>query len=160
MTRLIPRDQVGMVAPPPIIYAVPLVAGWLLQRYIPWSIAEAGSGATTGFVFMVCVIVGLAIAFSGVITFVRRSTPVIPLRPTTTIVRSGPYRFTRNPMYVGLTIVSAGIAIGMNTWWALILLPIAVLVIDRGVIAKEERYLRAKFGAEYDDFARHVRRWI
>ena len=160
MTALFPHDEVGMIAPPPVIYAVPLAAAWLLQRVYPLTMGGSETRGVRTVIFVVGLVLGIGLGLSGVAWFAMRGTPVVPLRPTTAIVRGGPYRFTRNPMYLGFTIASIGIAVGMNTWWALLLLPFAVVAIDRGVIAREERYLHAKFGDEYDDFIRSVRRWI
>ena len=160
MTRLFPHDEVGMVAPPPLIYAAPLLAGWLVDWRWPLRIGGPDSITTRGWIANGLIAAGLAIALPAVGWFIRRRTPVIPFTPMTTIVRSGPYRFTRNPMYVGLTLVTLGLGLMMNTWCPVMFVPIAVAVIDRGVIAREEQYMRSKFGAEYDEFTHRVRRWI
>jgi protein-S-isoprenylcysteine O-methyltransferase Ste14 len=75
-------------------------------------------------------------------------------------VTDGPYRLTRNPGYLGMTLLYAGIAIAADAVWALAPLPVAIAVIDRGVIAREERYLERTFGAPYTEYKRRVRRWI
>ena len=85
---------------------------------------------------------------------------MIPIRPTTAIVSDGVYRFTRNPMYVSMVAVYVGIALLIRAPWALVLLPLVVLLVDRLVIAKEERYLRGKFGETYTNYCSRVRRWI
>ena len=97
-------------------------------------------------------------------TFVRAfglaRTPLDPYTPSEAIVTDGPYRLSRNPAYLGMTLTYAGIAIVWNAPWALVPLPVAIAVIDRGVIVREERYLERKFGARYMDYKRRVRRWI
>jgi protein-S-isoprenylcysteine O-methyltransferase Ste14 len=75
-------------------------------------------------------------------------------------VTDGPYRLTRNPGYLGMTLLYAGIAIAADAVWALAPLPVAIAVIDPGVIAREERYLERTFGAPYTEHKRRVRRWI
>jgi protein-S-isoprenylcysteine O-methyltransferase Ste14 len=77
-----------------------------------------------------------------------------------TIVVEGPYRFTRNPLYVASALIYAGIAVRLNGLWAALLLPLVLGVVDRGVIEREERYLERKFGEEYLRYKAQVRRWI
>jgi protein-S-isoprenylcysteine O-methyltransferase Ste14 len=92
-------------------------------------------------------------------TFQWKGTAVEPWKPTTAIVTTGPYRITRNPAYVGMALAYAGIAVMSDALWVLAPLPLVLLVIDRGVIAREERYLERKFGQEYLDYKDRVRRW-
>ena len=107
-------------------------------------------------------IVGLGFFLSlwGMLTFRRHRTGILPFRPATTLVETGPYRFTRNPMYVGLTTAHVGGALALNVAWPLLLLPIALYLILRFVIRREEAYLAGVFGAEYEAFKQRVRRWI
>ena len=81
-------------------------------------------------------------------------------RPTGAIVASGPYAFTRNPMYLSMTLLCFGIAFIVNTLWPVILLPVPLMVIQYGVIHREERYLELKFGDEYTRYRAKVRRWL
>ena len=92
--------------------------------------------------------------------FRRGGTPIDPYTPSQAFVTDGPYRLTRNPAYLGMALAYAGIAIAANAPWALAPLPIAIAVIDRGVIAREERYLERRFGTPYAEYKRRVRRWI
>ena len=92
--------------------------------------------------------------------FIRAKTEVPPHRPTSAIVTDGPYRFSRNPIYVALTLLSAGIALWVNSFWMLGLLIPTLVVMTIAVIGPEEQYLERKFGAEYLDFKSRVRRWI
>lgn len=103
---------------------------------------------------------GLAVAVWAIVTFVSAGTNVPTHKPSTTIVRRGPYRLSRNPIYVGLTAVMAGIGLMADNAWVLILLLPTVLVMHVGVILREERYLESKFGAEYRDYKSAVRRWL
>ena len=92
--------------------------------------------------------------------FARKGTAVEPWKPTTAIVTTGPYRLTRNPAYVGMALVYAGVALMSDALWVLAPLPIVIAIVDRGVIAREERYLERKFGPEYVDYKTRVRRWV
>ena len=158
MTPSFRHDEVGMLAPPPLIFLVPIAAAWGVEWLVAFPIG--GPASVRGLAGIVAVAIGFALGLAAVGWFVVCRTPVVPLTPTTTIVRTGPYRFTRNPMYLGFVVASIGIALLMNSWWVLVFLPVAIVAIDRGVIVREEQYLRNKFGAEYDEFARSVRRWI
>lgn len=90
----------------------------------------------------------------------RAGTSVNPTQPTTTLILEGPYRFTRNPIYLGMTALYMGIAILANTLWPILLLPGALFVMTRGVIEREEAYLERKFGEQYVTYKEKVRRWI
>lgn len=101
------------------------------------------------------------IGLSGAWALRRAGTTISVDRPTTAIVASGPYRYSRNPLYVALTLLYLGLgAAALNTLWALVLLPPLLVVIQRGVIEREERYLERKFGEEYRRYKRRVRRWL
>jgi len=105
-------------------------------------------------------VAGLALLASFNTSFQRRGTAVEPWKPTTAIVTTGPYRITRNPAYLGMALLYIGIALLADSLWALAPLPVVLVLIDRGVIAREERYLERKFGAEYVDYRSRVRRWV
>lgn len=92
--------------------------------------------------------------------FKQAGAPLDPYKPSQAIVTDGPYKLTRNPGYLGMALTYTGISVLANAPWALVPLPIAVTVIDRGVIAREEQYLERKFGAPYVEYKRRVRRWI
>ena len=108
----------------------------------------------------VALVAGIALQTSFIVAFGRKGTSVEPWKPTTAIVTTGPYRFTRNPAYLGMALISVGIALLADAPWALVPLPLVLVVIDRGVIAREERYLERKFGREYLDYKARARRWI
>ena len=103
---------------------------------------------------------GLAVIRSAARIMWKAKTSMIPMRPTTAIVCDGVFQLTRNPMYVGMVVIYVGIALLIRTPWALVLLPLVVLLVDRLVIAKEERYLAGKFGEPYLSYKNKVRRWI
>jgi len=151
------RDDAGVRFPPPVLYAVPLLAGILLDLRWPLHVLP---GAASHVVGAIGVTIGLALALSALGLFRRAGTSVIPRRPTTALVTSGPFRLTRNPMYVGLAFVYVGIAFWVNTAWPLLFFPLVVVLVRRLVIAREERYLEAKFGDAYRRYRRRVRRWL
>jgi protein-S-isoprenylcysteine O-methyltransferase Ste14 len=119
---------------------------------MPARFAEAIGVALLAFAF----ILGL----SAFIQFWRKHTSVMPYSPTTAIIQSGPFRLTRNPLYVAMTLLYIGVALIMNTAWPLLLLPLVLVIVHRGVIQREERYLEQKFGDEYISYKERVRRWI
>jgi protein-S-isoprenylcysteine O-methyltransferase Ste14 len=106
------------------------------------------------------VIVYAALFLGAFAAFRRHRTTLIPNRPATAFVTSGPYRFTRNPMYLSLVALYLGVSAFANSWWPVILLPLVIVVIDRAVIAREERYLAATFPGEYSAYRSRVRRWL
>jgi protein-S-isoprenylcysteine O-methyltransferase Ste14 len=154
-----PLQNAGVKFPPPFIYVLGLVVAFFLNRAVPLRLATP----EPRWMFLLgwaLAIGGQIFAISGVVTFRRHRTAITPFLPATTIVTTGPYAMTRNPMYVGLTVFSAGVSLLLDTWWAFLLVAVAVLIIDRAVIGREERYLSSAFGAEYDAYRTRVRRWV
>jgi protein-S-isoprenylcysteine O-methyltransferase Ste14 len=152
-----PVDTAGVIAPPPLIYLSALGIGFGLDAVI-------GTGSLPSTVAVPIgtssIIAGAGLLGSFVQAFQRARTPIDPYTSSEAIVTDGPYRLTRNPAYLGMALTYAGIAIVAKAPWALVPLPVAIAVIDRGVIAREERYLERKFGRPYVDYKRRVRRWI
>ena len=151
-------DHAGVKFPPPFVYAAAVVAGWLLNR--AWPLRVSSGGWPRAAVAWLCVAAWTALFAASFGSFLRRRTTLIPNRPATALVVRGPYRFTRNPMYVSLAFLTAGVGLFMNTWWPLLLLVPTLFVIRFAVIAPEEAYLRRRFGVEYDEYTRKVRRWL
>ena len=151
------EDTAGVVAPPPLIFLAGLIAGFVLEALLPGvdlpALVEWGIGS-------LLVAGGLVLLLWFNTSFSRKGTAVEPWKPTTAIVTSGPYRFTRNPAYLGMALTYVGIALLSSAVWVLVPLPFVLAVIDRGVIAREERYLERKFGEEYLSYKRTVRRWV
>jgi protein-S-isoprenylcysteine O-methyltransferase Ste14 len=152
-----PRDAPGVVAPPPLIFLAGLAIGFGLEALLPGSSVPDALAWILGGALLLA---GLALLASFNSLFHRAGTAVEPWKPTTAIVTTGPYRLTRNPAYLGMALVYIGIAVMSQALWALLPLPLVLAIIDRGVIAREERYLERKFGQEYLDYKRRVRRWI
>jgi len=150
-------DTAGVVAPPPLIFLAGLAAGFGLEALLSGGTLP---GALRWPVGGVALVAGIALQTSFIVAFSRKGTSVEPWKPTTAIVTSGPYRLTRNPAYLGMALIYVGIALLADAPWALLPLPLVLVVMDRAVIAREERYLERKFGREYLDYKAGVRRWI
>lgn len=150
------HDIPGVVAPPPLIYAAGLLIGWVLQRARPWPFLPAGTARPLGIALVLAGLVG----FAGMMAFRRAGTSPNPWHTAARLVTGGPYRFTRNPMYLGFTLWYLGACAWMNALWPLLLLPLVLLVMQRGVIAREEAYLERRFGRDYTEYRARVRRWI
>ena len=150
-------DTAGVKAPPPLVFVAGLVVGFVLEALLPGAdlpaLVQWGLGG-------LLVVVGLGLLMWFNTSFSRKGTAVEPWKPTTAIVTTGPYRFTRNPAYLGMAVTYIGIALLSSALWVLVPLPFVLVVIDRGVIAREERYLERKFGEEYLGYKRTARRWI
>jgi protein-S-isoprenylcysteine O-methyltransferase Ste14 len=151
------RDISGVIAPPPLIFLAGLAVGFGLEALLPGSSVPDALGWILGGALLLA---GLALLFSFERSFSQKQTPANPWRTTTAIATDGPYRFTRNPAYVGMALVYVGIALCSQALWVLLPLPVVLAIIDRGVIAREERYLERKFGQEYLDYKHRVRRWV
>jgi protein-S-isoprenylcysteine O-methyltransferase Ste14 len=151
------QEIAGVVAPPPLIFLAGLIVGFALEALLPGvdlpALVEWGLGS-------LLVVAGLALLLWFNTSFSRKGTAVEPWKPTTAIVTSGPYRFTRNPAYLGMALTYVGIALLSSALWVLVPLPVVLAVIDRGVIAREERYLERRFGEEYLGYKRTARRWV
>jgi protein-S-isoprenylcysteine O-methyltransferase Ste14 len=158
-----PNDTVpanaGVRFPPPFVYVIGVAAGWLLGRWIAWPIT-VGPSRTRDALAVVFALVYLAVFVGAFTAFRSARTTLIPNRAATAFVTRGPYVFTRNPMYLSLVALYVAVALWLNSWWVLVLLPVVVLVIDRAVIAREERYLATAFPAEYSAYRSRVRRWL
>jgi protein-S-isoprenylcysteine O-methyltransferase Ste14 len=152
-----PPDTAGVVVPPPVIYVAGLAVGFGLELLLT---SASLSGAVRWILGGLLLVVGVALLGSFNTLFHRAGTAVEPWRPTTAIVTTGPYRLTRNPAYLGMALVYVAIALLSGALWVLVPLPIVLAIVDRGVIAREERYLERKFGREYLDYKGRVRRWI
>ena len=150
-------DTAGVIAPPPLIYLSGWLAGWLLGRIYPLSWLPDALTWPVGGLLMVCGVTCAGFAFRAMR---RAQTPVDPYSPSTALVVEGPYRYTRNPLYLALTLFYVALAGLVNSAWPLLLLPLVLLVMQQGVIAREERYLEQKFGEQYVRYKSRVRRWL
>lgn len=151
-------DRSGAPVRPPIAWALAVVVGLGLDWLYPLPFVPAPVPAA----WLGCIVflAGLALLIWAASTFRRAGTEVQSSRPTTTIVGSGPYRHTRNPIYVGMFLGLVGLAMAFDSLWLILVLVPFYLVIRYGVVAREEAYLERKFGDTYSAYKAHVRRWI
>ncbi|MFN4088918.1 MAG: methyltransferase family protein [Alphaproteobacteria bacterium] len=148
----------GVVAPPPLIFGGALLAGLGVDWAAGWSTGFA-AGARWGVAMPL--LAGALVLLAGALAGFRRAgTHPAPWRPSTAVVTGGVYRVTRNPMYLGMAALHAGLALLLDAPAALLLLVPAVLAIHFGVILREERYLEATFGEPYRAYRARVRRWL
>ena len=150
-------DRPNVKLPPPLIYAGAFAIGYGLHWLVPWSAFDGplrwGLAAVLG-------VPAVAVALSALLTFRRADTAIEPWEPARHLVTHGPYAYTRNPMYVSLTLLTAGVAVALDLPWALLMVPVAVLVTDRHVIAREEVHLTHMFGNAYRTYCTQTRRWL
>jgi protein-S-isoprenylcysteine O-methyltransferase Ste14 len=145
------------VVRPPVVYLISLVLGELIQLITPVALLPATLAESIG---PFPVAVAIALFLYSVATFRAAGTPVPARKLTTVIVSTGPYRLSRNPIYLAFSLLQLGIAIWINSVWLLTTLVAAVALMHRVVIPREERYLERKFGARYLDYKASVRRWL
>lgn len=160
MTDRVPLSNAGVRFPPPFLFLIGFLVGWALDRYwhaLPLSRFAGSALKPFGFAALA---LGIVLAGWGVVTFRRAKTAIVPHHGASQLVTNGPYRFTRNPMYTGLTIEYLGGAALVNSAWPLIVLPAVIFILVKTVISREEMYLSDAFGAEYAGYVATVRRWL
>src|SRR5438132_4365506 len=151
-------DNPGIIAFPPLIWLVSVVTSALVHFFvIRVPIISYGACIVCG---IVLVILAPTLALSAVVTMKKAGTNVNPAKPALTIVRGGPYRFTRNPMYMALCLLQVALGFFMNDWITLLFVIPLALIMHYGVVLREERYLTATFGEPYLELKRAVRRWL
>ena len=142
---------------PPLLYLAIIGSAYLLQRFIPLRITPGSTFQSLG---LGVVAVAVLFAFWAFMTFRSAGTTVEPRGTASALVRHGPFRFTRNPMYLSLTTIQAAAGLAFNSWWPIILLPLSVGLMTSYVIQREELRLEHWFGEEYRAYKDRVRRWI
>lgn len=149
-------DAPRVLAPPPVIYGAFLAAGLGLHAALADLDRPALAGRLLGWALVVA---GVALAGSFLRALLRARTS-FDFGRATALVTTGPYRLSRNPGYLGMALVYAGVVVLTGGWWALATLVPALVVVDRCVIRGEERHLESVFGDEYRAYAARVRRWV
>jgi len=154
------QDNPGIKVPPPLIYVVPLVLGLMLNRrvhlpYLPF--LSRGLARGLGWSLMG----GGAVLNVWFLRTVRKTDlPIRTDKPVPKLTTEGPFRYSRNPSYLALAMIYSGIASLRNSLWVMLLLPLVVMLMQREVIVREERYLERTFGEEYLTYKGRVRRWV
>jgi protein-S-isoprenylcysteine O-methyltransferase Ste14 len=147
----------GVRVPPPLFYVAGFLLGLAIELAVP---IDRPPLAIT--------IVGVALGLGGwlaldgaaMVAFRRARTSMVPMRPSSALVTSGPYRFSRNPMYLGMAFLYVGLAFALGLVWPLVVLPFVILAVDQLAIAIEEAYLVRRFGQPYCDYMAATRRWL
>jgi len=151
-------DTAQVIIRPPLGWGLAVLAGlalnWLVP--LPFLLADLPAGWLGGMVFLLA----LGLFAWAIVTITTAGSNVPTNLPTTTIVESGPYRFTRNPIYLGMFLGLIGVAIAFDNFWLLMMLVPFALVIRYGVVVREEAYLERKFGNVYRGYRSRVRRWL
>ena len=156
-TGVVPEVANLGIIRPPFVYLGSLALGLLLHFAWPvWLVSRAVSGPLGG----TAVLVAVALFLWAVRTFRTAGTPVPGNRPTTTIVRTGPYRFSRNPIYLSFSLLQLGVACWANSLWLLVSLIPALALMSLVVIPREEHYLETHFPSDYVPYKASVRRWL
>ena len=152
------RSSPCVIAYPPLVFIAALGIGWFLNWLIPlllpsplYAVRIAGG---------ILILAGSALGFWGVHALHRAGTAVRPNRPVSSLVTDGPYRYTRNPLYIGLTADYLGITLSTGVLWLLVTLVPGLAVMHWIIVRREEQFLEAKFGDAYRDYKARVRRWI
>lgn len=151
------KDNPGVIAPPPLIFLSGLILGGILAYFYPFPMMFGALAVLLGNLLFLSGIGIIAVAFA---QMRRAKTNIEPWKPTTSVIDSGVYGFSRNPIYMAMILIYLGISCFFNSIWFLPFLPLCVLAIHYGVILREEKYLEGKFGEEYLDYKKRVRRWI
>jgi protein-S-isoprenylcysteine O-methyltransferase Ste14 len=151
-------DTPHVVMRPPLAWGLAIIAGLALNWLVPLPFlpADLPAGWPGAMVF----VLALALGVWAVVTITRAGSNVPTNLPSTTLVESGPYRFTRNPIYLGMLLSLIGLAIAFNNLWLLTMLVPFAFVLRYGVVAREEVYLERKFGDVYRGYRSRVRRWL
>jgi protein-S-isoprenylcysteine O-methyltransferase Ste14 len=151
------QDNPSIRVPPPLVYALGLLLGLLLDRRVHVPFLPRGVMRVLGWPLVGG---GMALGAWFGRTMRAADTTMRIDKPVSRLVQDGPFRYSRNPGYVSLSMIYAGIAALRNALWAIVFLPLVLIVIQREVIEREEQYLERTFGEEYLDYKARVRRWV
>lgn len=154
------RSSKWALIPPPLVFGLALALGLLINSRFPIAGPKGAIAGGLEWLGIALIVTGIAHALTSVILFVINRTTIVPHQRASTFVQRGAYRWTRNPMYVGLTLVYVGICSVTATPWPLVFLPLPVLFVHRVVIPMEERHMQEAFGADYMAYRTRVRRWL
>lgn len=152
-------DHPGVYFPPPLLYVAVFLVSLVIQQFI--HLNRSFFGSTTALIAsFLFVIVGFALMLPAVYKFIHTKNTLIPVKPATSLLASGIYSVSRNPMYLGLLLIYIGVACWIGNWWTFLFVPLLILLINKLIIEREERYLERAFGAAFTDYKKKVRRWI
>jgi len=155
MTSEQSKDSPDVISCPPLVYLAALSLGLLLDWLVPSQ--RFSSFPVTGWLLAFA---GFLIGFWGVRTFIHFGTNVRPDLPVTALVTSGPYRYSRNPLYMACTIIYLGITLSVGSLWLLVILMPTLALMHWKIVRREEEYLESRFGDDYRAYKARVNRWI
>lgn len=153
-------DHPNVAIRPPLLFAAGFAAGAILELVLPLGPGLAGGGLRPVLIGIAILLIGVGLSGSAVARFRRAGTNIQTVEPALALVTDGPYRLSRNPIYIGLTIAYLGLSIAMTTLWALIVLPAVLQILHHRVVMREEVYLEEKFPRAYGAYTQRVPRWI
>lgn len=147
----------GLKFSPALLALAAIGCAWLVDQVRPLPIA-AGDGLRPGGITII--VIAVLLALIALAQFIRARTHVEPWRPTTKVIRTGVFRFSRNPIYLSFCIAAIGIGLLLNSWWVVASVTVIKPLLEHFVISREEAYLEKKFGEHYLEYKRQVRRWL
>jgi len=151
------KDNPNVIAPPPLIFFSGLLLGGLIEWNKPFPVF---SKTVSLFAGIILIFVGLLIILAAWLQMRKAKTNIEPWKPTTVVLDTGLYAFSRNPIYAAMVMIYVGVSFLINSFWILMFLPFVILIIHFGVILREEKYLENKFGDSFRDYKSKVRRWV
>jgi protein-S-isoprenylcysteine O-methyltransferase Ste14 len=154
------NDHADVAIKPPFLFLGALAVGCLLSLVLPVGPGLASPNGLAFAVGLIFVAIGLTLGILSIRRFRLAGTSVVPGEPSTALVVEGPYRFTRNPIYIGFVLLYFGLAIILTSVWVLVLLIPVLIVLQRGVVEREEGYLERQFGDAYRKYQARVPRWL
>jgi protein-S-isoprenylcysteine O-methyltransferase Ste14 len=154
------QDTSGIRFPPPLYYLIGLLVGYGMYWLLPVKLSKPGYALIVYTLGASWIILAVLLIGWSLNTLRKADTSPNPMRATTALALDEPYTLSRNPIYLGMTMLCIGISLISNMLWPLLSVPVVMVIIDRIVIRKEESYLETKFGDEYRQYKKRVRRWI
>jgi len=151
------KDHADVKIHPPVLTVIFIAIAYVAKWFSPISLSVPDVLRNVGFAL---VVVGFLFGFAAFLEFRRARTTILPHGSVSSIVMSGVYRFTRNPIYLGFTLMLIGLPLNSGTYWGILLAPVFIYLMNRLVIEREEAYLEKKFGDVYTSFKSRVRRWL
>ena len=156
-TKELAPDNAGVIIFPPLLYLIAIILGLMIGYIFPYHLLANNISILIGTLLF---ITGFTIISMAARKMNNNKTTINPSGTTTIIVKDGIYKFTRNPMYLSFTLIFIAILIMANAWWGMLMLIPLFLLVQKGIIEREERYLAKKFGGEYLNYKSKVRRWF
>lgn len=151
-----PNDTAGVLILPPLLFALPVGLGWLLGRVLP----PPELPNLSHLLGVILLVLSLVPGPWALVVMLRAGVNPEPHVPTNRLVFNGPFRFSRNPIYLTYILFVAGLGLMTGNLWILLLLGPTIFVAHYGIVRREERYLSLRFGAPYTEYQQRVRRWL